>query len=332
MLHSKKWNVIRNIDFLSKRVYDHITSILSHGTCNGDPEQTYSGLLNLSLLMALKDVALSSDSACTSASLEPLFVLCAIGTDEDLAHSSIRFGIGRFTTNEVVDYIADKCIKHVERLREMSPFWEMSLLAELSEHPGNIDALKKLELEVGKLPNRTHERLIAYGEKPCEIQRNQLPLPKVDDFSTVCKDFNYIRTDHLGHFNGHKSYYLLGDLANLEQSLIRFTVEYLKRNKFLLMSVPDILPGSFINGCGMQTEGDRTQIYKIETEECLSGTSEMALAGLFSGTVLDEKKLPLKVAAASRCYRAETSGLNEEKGIYRYSDIYILYVMFAKLA
>ncbi|XP_067638256.1 serine--tRNA ligase, mitochondrial-like isoform X3 [Eurosta solidaginis] len=192
-----------------------------------------------------------------------------------------------------------------------------SLLAELSEHPGNIDALKKLELEVGKLPNRTHERLIAYGEKPCEIQRNQLPLPKVDDFSTVCKDFNYIRTDHLGNFNGHKSYYLLGDLANLEQSLIRFTVEYLKRNKFLLMSVPDILPGSFINGCGMQTEGDRTQIYKIETEECLSGTSEMALAGLFSGTVLDEKKLPLKVAAVSRCYRAETSGLNEEKGIYR---------------
>ncbi|XP_067633280.1 cysteine desulfurase, mitochondrial-like [Eurosta solidaginis] len=113
------------IDFLSKRLYDHITSRLSHGTCNGDPEQTYSGLLILSLLMALKDVALSSASACTSASLEPSYVLCAIGTDEDLAHSSIRFGIGRFTTIEVVDYIAVKCIKHVERLREMSPLWEM---------------------------------------------------------------------------------------------------------------------------------------------------------------------------------------------------------------
>lgn len=72
-----------------------------------------------SLLMAMKDVALSSGSACTSASLEPSYVLRAIGTDEDLAHSSIRFGLGRFTTVEEVDYTAEKCIKHVQRLREM---------------------------------------------------------------------------------------------------------------------------------------------------------------------------------------------------------------------
>uniref|UniRef100_A0A4W4EYQ1 cysteine desulfurase n=1 Tax=Electrophorus electricus TaxID=8005 RepID=A0A4W4EYQ1_ELEEL len=78
-----------------------------------------------SLLMALKDVALSSGSACTSASLEPSYVLRAIGTDEDLAHSSIRFGIGRFTTEEEVDYTAEKCIQQVKRLREMSPLWEM---------------------------------------------------------------------------------------------------------------------------------------------------------------------------------------------------------------
>ncbi|XP_014103281.2 cysteine desulfurase, mitochondrial [Bactrocera oleae] len=128
MDYDKKW-----IDFLSKRLYDRITQTLTHVIRNGDPEQTYSGCLNLSfayvegesLLMALKDVALSSGSACTSASLEPSYVLRAIGTDEDLAHSSIRFGIGRFTTIEEVDYTADKCIKHVERLREMSPLWEM---------------------------------------------------------------------------------------------------------------------------------------------------------------------------------------------------------------
>ncbi|XP_067614524.1 cysteine desulfurase, mitochondrial-like [Eurosta solidaginis] len=113
------------IDFLSKRLYDRITSRLSHGICNGGPEQTYSGLLNLSLLMALKDVVMSGASACTSASLEPLYVLRAIGTDEDLAHSSVRIGIDRFTTIEEGRYIADKCIKHVERLREMSPLWEM---------------------------------------------------------------------------------------------------------------------------------------------------------------------------------------------------------------
>ena len=100
---------------------------------NGDPDHTYAGCINLSfafvegesLLMAIKDVAVSSGSACTSASLEPSYVLRAIGADEDLAHSSIRFGIGRFTTEEEVDYTAERCIKEVQRLREMSPLWEM---------------------------------------------------------------------------------------------------------------------------------------------------------------------------------------------------------------
>ena len=72
--------------------------------------------------MALKDIALSSGSACTSASLEPSYVLRAIGADEDLAHSSIRFGLGRFTTEAEVKYTADKCVEHVKRLREMRYF------------------------------------------------------------------------------------------------------------------------------------------------------------------------------------------------------------------
>lgn len=93
MNYDKKW-----IDFLSKRLYDRITTALPQVIRNGDAENTYSGCLNLSfayvegesLLMALKDVALSSGSACTSASLEPSYVLRALGTEEDLAHSSIR--------------------------------------------------------------------------------------------------------------------------------------------------------------------------------------------------------------------------------------------------
>ncbi|XP_030756817.1 cysteine desulfurase, mitochondrial [Sitophilus oryzae] len=121
------------IDWLSKRLMDRIFSELTHVIRNGDPIHMYPGCINLSfayvegesLLMALKDVALSSGSACTSASLEPSYVLRAIGADEDLAHSSIRFGIGRFTTKEEVDYTAKKCIDHVTRLREMSPLWEM---------------------------------------------------------------------------------------------------------------------------------------------------------------------------------------------------------------
>lgn len=75
--------------------------------------------------MALKNVALSSGSACTSASLEPSYVLRALGAEEDMAHSSIRFGLGRFTTEEEVDYCIDLTVSHVQRLREMSPLWEL---------------------------------------------------------------------------------------------------------------------------------------------------------------------------------------------------------------
>jgi len=118
---------------LSNLLLEKITKSLPEVIRNGDAVHTYPGCLNLSfafvegesLLMALKDIALSSGSACTSASLEPSYVLRAIGADEDLAHSSIRFVFGRFTTVDEVLYTAEKCIKHVQRLREMSPLWEM---------------------------------------------------------------------------------------------------------------------------------------------------------------------------------------------------------------
>jgi len=126
-------NDTKRVAQLSKRLIDGINKQCTHVILNGDPESRYPGCVNLSfayiegesLLMALKDIALSSGSACTSASLEPSYVLRAIGADEDLAHSSIRFGIGRFTTEAEVDYTIEKTIEHVKRLREMSPLWEM---------------------------------------------------------------------------------------------------------------------------------------------------------------------------------------------------------------
>lgn len=123
----------RRIRSLSDRLVTGISDNLSHVIRNGDPDRSYPGCVNLSfaavegesLLAALKDIALSSGSACTSASLEPSYVLRAIGSDEDLAHSSIRFGIGRFTTEQEVDYTIDRTIFHVNRLRELSPLWDM---------------------------------------------------------------------------------------------------------------------------------------------------------------------------------------------------------------
>lgn len=100
---------------------------------NGSMESRLPHNLNMSfayvegesLLMGINDIAVSSGSACTSATLEPSYVLKALGLGDDLAHTSIRFGIGRFTTEEEIDYVANKMIEVVEKLRELSPLWEM---------------------------------------------------------------------------------------------------------------------------------------------------------------------------------------------------------------
>jgi len=100
---------------------------------NGDLEQRIAGNLNISfnfvegesLMMALKDMAVSSGSACTSASLEPSYVLRALGREDELAHSSIRFTLGRFSTEEEIDQVLGQVRAQVERLRELSPLWDM---------------------------------------------------------------------------------------------------------------------------------------------------------------------------------------------------------------
>jgi len=100
---------------------------------NGDLERRIAHNLNVSfnfvegesLIMAVKDIAVSSGSACTSASLEPSYVLRALGRSDELAHSSIRLTLGRFTTREEIDYAADLIRRKVEKLRQLSPLWEM---------------------------------------------------------------------------------------------------------------------------------------------------------------------------------------------------------------
>lgn len=100
---------------------------------NGDMEARVPHNLNISfnfvegesLIMAIKDVAVSSGSACTSASLEPSYVLRALGRNDELAHSSIRFTVGRFTTEEEVDYVVELLKGKIGKLRDLSPLWEM---------------------------------------------------------------------------------------------------------------------------------------------------------------------------------------------------------------
>ncbi|PNS16664.1 Cysteine desulfurase, mitochondrial [Sphaceloma murrayae] len=130
---------INELDYDSQRVKalaDRLSSgllSLEHTTMNGSAAHRYPGCVNISfayvegesLLMALKDIALSSGSACTSASLEPSYVLRALGNSDESAHSSIRFGIGRFTTTEEIDYVLKAVKERVTFLRELSPLWEL---------------------------------------------------------------------------------------------------------------------------------------------------------------------------------------------------------------
>ena len=120
---------------LRTKLYDGLTSQLEEVYLNGHPTQRIPGNLNLSfsyvegesfLMGVNKDIALSSGSACTSATLEPSYVLKALGVGDDLAHTSIRFGLGRFNTEEDVDYVVKRVVEVVQRLREMSPLYEMA--------------------------------------------------------------------------------------------------------------------------------------------------------------------------------------------------------------
>jgi cysteine desulfurase len=124
----------KRLKALRDRFYSKVTSSLPEVFLNGDLEQRIPGNLNISfayvegegLMMGIKELAVSSGSACTSASLEPSYVLRALGVDVELAHTSLRIGLGRQTTEQEVDFAAGLIIERVRKLREMSPLWEMA--------------------------------------------------------------------------------------------------------------------------------------------------------------------------------------------------------------
>ena len=124
----------KRMEALRDRLYRGITEKLPEVYLNGDLAHRLPGNLNLSfayvegegLMMGIKDLAVSSGSACTSASLEPSYVLRALGVNEELAHTSIRFGLGRFTTVDEIDMAVEQVVSAVNRLRELSPLWEMA--------------------------------------------------------------------------------------------------------------------------------------------------------------------------------------------------------------
>ena len=123
----------KRMEYMRDKLKDRLLASLDEVYINGTMEHRLPNNLNVSfayvegesLLMGINDIAVSSGSACTSATLEPSYVLKALGAGDDLAHSSIRFGLGRFNSEEEVDYVAGKVIDVVKKLRELSPLYEM---------------------------------------------------------------------------------------------------------------------------------------------------------------------------------------------------------------
>jgi cysteine desulfurase len=128
--------ILRLRETLRKALFDGLDDIYLNGSLEhripGNLNVSIAGVEGEALVVALKDVAVSSGSACSSASLEPSHVLKAIGVPTALAHRSIRFGIGRFNTAEEIDYVANLLVSHVRELRESSPVYDLTRKAETS--------------------------------------------------------------------------------------------------------------------------------------------------------------------------------------------------------
>ncbi|XP_071548107.1 serine--tRNA ligase, mitochondrial [Panulirus ornatus] len=231
------------------------------------------------------------------------------------------------------DYLCDPENAHfIDRLiksrKNLGDIWKVleihKQLKSITSASQEYETLQiELEREALKIPNKASPHLWEYGEDP-KILEYVNPKPKFNfrprEFSELGQMLDILRTENLGNLTGSRSYYFKGPLAELEQALTRYTVSYLLKKGFTLMSVPDLLYSHIIEGCGMNTRGEHSQVYHIidpEEDVCLAGTAEMAIGGYLRNRELALQELPLKLAAMSRCYRAEGSSAQEERGIYR---------------
>lgn len=199
-------------------------------------------------------------------------------------------------------------------LDQIYKLWDELKVKPESNERLRIDLLRA----IARLPNTTHPDVLAnetdvpktletVGERPnfdfsprrFEFLMNKLRLLQADpNYNVLC---------------GERSYFFRGDLALLEEALVRFTVKRLLERGYTLVSVPDLLHPDDIEACGMATGGERTQVYRLKsnwgTEACLSGTAEMSLANLYRDQCLEASQLPMRLMATSRCYRAEVSSV-----------------------
>jgi len=217
----------------------------------------------------------------------------------------------------------DKISKNISLRKSSASLQEVTNLHKnFASKDKNTDVYKSLLTAGLKLPNMCADRVLEMGEENCVVFQKPFHNPdyKLRKFEDIARILSGARVSNLGLLTGERTYYLTGVIAELEQALIHWTVDQLTKSGFSLISVPDLLHPDIIRACGMNVDGERTQVYQLDPvhgQVALSGTAEMALGGYFCGKVLPRSELPGKMCAVSRCYRAETGGQQDEKGLYR---------------
>jgi len=177
-----------------------------------------------------------------------------------------------------------------------------------------------------RIPNNTHADVPIGSQDNAKIIRLVGPQPDTSrtwqTVDQIGQELNMMQIENMGHVSFRGAYALFGDFARLERALMYYAFEKLTANGFKMVSVPDIIHRGIIESCGFPTRGKRSQVYQLDYGEefgryCLAGTSEMPLAGLLKHNTFRKDELPLKLAACSRCYRAELPGGKTEGNLYR---------------
>ncbi|XP_044209587.1 serine--tRNA ligase, mitochondrial [Thunnus albacares] len=176
-----------------------------------------------------------------------------------------------------------------------------------------------------RLPNTTHPDVPVGDESQARVVELVGQKPEFDfkprGHVELGEELGLIRQRHLAHVSGHRSYYLRGAGARLQIALQNFALDTLQRRGFIPMVVPDILKGAVFEGCGMQPNAHRSQVYSLDPARFpdlnLAGTGEVGVAGYFMDHAVNWKDLPVRTVCSSTCYRAETDTGRETWGLYR---------------
>lgn len=174
-----------------------------------------------------------------------------------------------FDTNYYCDVNNTEEIKHNIRIRkgigDINEVLKLHNIVKTSPEVNNHQLKEKLFKELSSLPNRTHPSVQSNVEPSIKylINVKKESNHKSLEFSEIAQRLNLMRTEKLGNTCGHKSYYFFGELAELEEALIKYTVTKLLNENFKLISVPDILPRNVLESCGMALNGDRTQVISV---------------------------------------------------------------------